>query len=78
MIELTRLDGTAVWLNPDLLQWIDAKPDTRVKLTTGVTLIVLEEPMVIAQRVAQYRHALYQARMSPESAFKLIRMPEDA
>ncbi len=77
VIELTRFDGTPIWINPDLVQWIEANPDTRVTLTTGTMVMVREEAAVIAQRVAQYRRALLQERGSAEGALQLLRMPEE-
>ncbi len=78
MIELTRFNGASVWVNPDLLQYVEANPDTRITLTTGTKLVVLEEPGVIVQRVALYRRSLLQDQLSPEAAFKLLQRSEDA
>jgi flagellar protein FlbD len=42
-------------LNPDLLQLIEARPDTHITLTTGTHLVVSESPEEIAEAVRAYR-----------------------
>jgi flagellar protein FlbD len=42
-------------LNPDLLQVIEARPDTHITLTTGTHLVVSESPEEIAEAVRAYR-----------------------
>lgn len=77
MIELTKFSGEAVWVNPDLVQTIEANPDTRVLLTTGLVLMVQEDPVVIAQRIVDYRRALHGEREHPQAPFRLIQFSED-
>ena len=43
MIELTRLNGTPMVLNSDLIKTAEASPDTMLTLITGEKLIVREE-----------------------------------
>ena len=42
MIELTRLNGHKVYLNSDLLKYVEASPDTMLTLVTGEKIVVLE------------------------------------
>ena len=77
MIELTTFSGEAVWVNPDLVQTIEANPDTRVLLTTGLVLMVQEEPVVIAQRVVDYQRAVREEREHSQAPFRLIQFSED-
>ena len=79
MIELTKFGGEAVWVNPDLIQTIEANPDTRVLLTTGLVLMVQEDPVVIAQRVMERRRAVQEERSQAQAQapFRLIELPED-
>lgn len=50
MIEVTRLNGTIYFLNPDMILTLEATPDTVVTLTTGEKLIVRESPEVLIDR----------------------------
>ena len=42
MIELTKLGGSTVLINCDLIEYVEETPDTVVTLTTGRKLIVKE------------------------------------
>lgn len=55
MIELTRIDGTTFWLNPDLIEVIEAAHDTHVTLSNGHRYVCAETPEVIAERIADFR-----------------------
>lgn len=57
MIELTRIDGTTFWLNPDLIEVIEAAHDTHVTLSNGHKYVCAEVPDVIAERIAEFRRA---------------------
>lgn len=58
MIELTKLNGTPMMLNGDLIKTAEASPDTMLTLINGEKLIVREEPAEIAERVLAYRAQL--------------------
>lgn len=42
MIEVTRMDGKKILLNPNLMETVEETPDTVITLTTGRKLIVKE------------------------------------
>ena len=58
MIELTRLNGTPIVLNSDLIKTAEASPDTMLTLITGEKLIVREETAEVLERVLAYRARL--------------------
>ena len=58
MIELTRLNGTPMMLNSDLIQTAEASPDTMLTLINGEKLIVREETAEVVERVLAYRARL--------------------
>jgi flagellar protein FlbD len=58
MIELTRLNGTPIVLNSDLIKTAEASPDTMLTLINGEKLIVREECGDIVERVIAYRARL--------------------
>lgn len=57
MIQLTRIDGTAFYLNPDLIEVVEATHDTHVTLTNGHKYVCAETPEMIVERVAEFRRA---------------------
>jgi flagellar protein FlbD len=58
MIELTRLNGTPMLLNSDLLKTAETSPDTMLTLINGEKLIVREELSEIMERILAYRAKL--------------------
>lgn len=55
MIELTRLNGNKFSVNPDLIKYFEAAPDTTLTMVTNEKLLVVEPCSVVAQRVCEYR-----------------------
>ncbi len=60
MIAVTRLDGTELVVNADLIVTIERTPDTVVSLTTGDRIMVKENLEEIVQRAIAYRHRVLQ------------------
>jgi flagellar protein FlbD len=67
VIAVTRLDGAELVVNAELIELIEATPDTHLTLTDGRKLIVMEAPDEIVARVIAYRRAAY----GPLSAIKV-------
>jgi len=61
MIELTRLNGTTMVLNSDLIKTAESSPDTMLTLINGEKLIVREEIAEVTERVLLYRAQLLAA-----------------
>lgn len=59
MIELTRLNGTQISINPDLIEIVEATPDTVITLTTGRKFIVKESRQEVKNLVILYRRAIF-------------------
>ena len=55
MILLTRLNGSAFAVNPDLIERIQEQPDTTVVLVDGTTFIVTEAIDEVIDEIAEYR-----------------------
>ncbi len=73
MIELTRLNGTPMLLNSDLVKTAEASPDTMLTLINGEKLIVREELTQVVERVIAYRAALLATiarKLSPDDALQ--------
>jgi flagellar protein FlbD len=61
MIELTRLNHVPLILNSDLIEHIEATPDTVITLTTGQRYMVLEPSDEVVQKVLAFRRAIASA-----------------
>jgi flagellar protein FlbD len=61
MIQLTRLNGSTIVLNSDLIKTAEASPDTMLTLINGEKLIVREDCSEVAERVIAYRARLLAA-----------------
>jgi len=59
MIAVTRLDGSPLILNADLITAIEQTPDTLVSLTTGDTVLVLETPEELVSRITRFKRQLF-------------------
>lgn len=55
MIFVTRTNGSKLYLNPELIQSVEATPDTVVTLADNKKLIVKDTPQEIAERFIEYR-----------------------
>lgn len=59
MIELTKLNGTVLSVNPELIEVVESTPDTVVTLTTGRKLIVKESRQEVKNLVLLYKRDVY-------------------
>lgn len=59
MIELTRISGQKVLVNPDLIEMVEETPDTLIAFTTGRKLIVKESRQEIRNLVKSYRKDIF-------------------
>ena len=58
MIRLTRINHSPVVLNSDLIEHIDATPDTVVSMTNGQKIVVMEAPEEIISKVVDFRREI--------------------
>jgi flagellar protein FlbD len=70
MIELTRLNGSRLSLNCDLIKHAESAPDTVLTLITGEKLVVLEPRSEVTRRTLDYRAAVMRAAW-PDAASAL-------
>ena len=76
MIALTRLNGSPLYLNADLIKWAEAAPDTTLTLVNGEKAVVRESCPEVVDLVLTERLRLLEAlvRMLP-AAEALLRAP---
>lgn len=58
MIEITRLNDDTAVINAELIEMIEARPDTIVTMTTGRKIIVEESVMEVVKKVIEYRQVI--------------------
>ncbi|SNB47019.1 flagellar FlbD family protein [Geobacter sp. DSM 9736] len=55
MIKLTRLDGSEIFLNADLIEVIEETPDTHLTLSNGNRYLVLEPAKVVIDKIVRFK-----------------------
>jgi flagellar protein FlbD len=55
MIPVTDLQGKLRYINAELIEYVEANPETQIVLTNGHRVYAQEAPAVIAERVKEYR-----------------------
>ncbi|RJP81646.1 MAG: flagellar protein FlbD [Candidatus Zixiibacteriota bacterium] len=60
MIELTRLNGSKLVINSDLIEFVEASPDSLITLTTGTKVMVQEKIPEIVAAVVHFRCLIHQ------------------
>jgi len=58
MIKVTRINGSEVIVNSDLIKFIEETPDTIITLTNQEKVIVAENADEIIHRVIEFRRAV--------------------
>lgn len=69
MIKVTRLDGSELVINSDMIEFVESLPDTIVSLVTGKKIIIREESDIVIQKVAEFKR-LSSGSNSPKVAIK--------
>ncbi|MCL6515631.1 MAG: flagellar FlbD family protein [Alicyclobacillus sp.] len=54
MIQLTRLNGSVIWLNPLLFESVEQTPDTVILLTNGHRYVIREDAEDVSLRMAAF------------------------
>ena len=55
MIPITRLNGSKLYLNAELIQTVEATPDTIITLVNDQKLVIRDSLAEIIERVIEYR-----------------------
>jgi flagellar protein FlbD len=59
MIALRRLNNQPIMVNPDLIESLEATPDTVVTLTSGNKLIVRDTMDEVRERIVEFKRRIY-------------------
>lgn len=57
MIELRRINQEVIFVNPDLIRNIEAKPDITLTFLNGDKLVVQNTPQEIIEKIIEFRRA---------------------
>ena len=64
MITVTRLNDSKLVINSDLIEFVEAIPDTIISLTTGKKIMVKESTDTIIFLVAEFRKKVSSIRIN--------------
>jgi flagellar protein FlbD len=83
MIALTRLNGTRFAVNSDLIERVDASPDTVITLVDGTKYLVVESIDEVIASVRSFRASVVAASghdpiTSTPSPLRIVAISEDA
>lgn len=65
MINVTRLDNSELVINSDLIEILEAIPETIIHLTTGKKIMVKETVDQIIERVTAFKRSSQEIRIHP-------------
>lgn len=55
MIRITRLNGNEMMVNAEMIEFVEASPDTIISLMSGKKIMVGEDVDTVVERVIAYR-----------------------
>lgn len=64
MVILKRINGKEFVLNSDLIEFVEATPDTVVTLTNGKKIVVKETVEEIIDKVINYKREIYKSLLN--------------
>lgn len=68
MIRVTRINDAELVINADLIEFVEAIPETMITLTTGKKIMVREAVEEIIRRVADFKRMASARTYSPGDA----------
>ena len=71
MIKVTRINDAPLVINADLIEFVEASPETIICLTTGKKIMVKQTIDEIIDRVADFKRKASIRTISPDTA-KLV------
>jgi flagellar protein FlbD len=58
MIKVTRLNGSEISINPDMIEIVEETPDTHITLSNGNRYLVRETAAMILEKIVNYKAAI--------------------
>lgn len=66
MIKVTRLNDSELVINTDLIEFMEAIPDTIISLTTGKKIMVRETVDEVIEKVEDFKRRIHQIKVKEE------------
>lgn len=63
MIEVTRLNGTTLMINAELIEFVEETPDTVISLLDGKKIIVKESRQAVKNLVILYKREIFASNL---------------
>jgi flagellar protein FlbD len=67
MIEVNKINGKRVLVNPDLIRYIESTPDTVLTFTDGERVMVQDKPDELVKKIIRYRQECGQPSIKESS-----------
>ncbi len=67
MVLITRLNGTTIYLNAELIKSVEPTPDAVITLTNGERLVAKEPAEVVVARIIEYQRKVHMPLISGET-----------
>jgi flagellar protein FlbD len=67
MIALRRLNNKPIMVNPDLIESLEATPDTVVTLTSGNKLLVRDSMDEVREKIIEFKRRIHGPEASPDT-----------
>jgi flagellar protein FlbD len=62
LIKVTRLNNSELWVNAEMIEYLEAVPDTVISLVGRSKVVVKEPPEVIVEAIVAYRQRIIHSR----------------
>lgn len=59
MIKLTKLNDENIFVNADMIMYVEQIPDTVITLSNRDKIIVKEEPSIVIKRFVEYKRLIH-------------------
>ena len=66
MIQVTRINHVPLVLNANLIEHVDATPDTVISLINVQKFMVLEDTAEVVRRVVEFQRSIYRCALATE------------
>jgi len=67
MIKVTRFNGKPLYINAELIQYVEGTPDTVITLVNETRMLVSESPEMVIDQIISYRRKVLKGITSSES-----------
>ena len=61
MVKVTRLNGSAFYVNAEFILTVESTPDTHIVMVSGPSYVVTERDDEVVERIVEYRRTAYGA-----------------